>query len=484
MRSVFERIGFLAPHTVGAFLGELEAANEMKSGSSITSNFRHMAALLRSSRVRPNDKVRQAISLQQERSERLIGWCQLLIICTFAVLFSLAPNQLGVPIWLRAPTWAIGFYVLFTVVRLVVSYRGCLPAWLLVFSVIADIVLLMALIWGFHIEYAQPPSFSLKAPTLLYVFIFIALRALRFEVRYVILAGVTAAAGWALMVAYAVFYDPNAGASVTRNYVAYLTSNSVLLGAEFDKIISILIVTAILSIVITRARSLLVTSSEEQVAAGALARFFPPAIASQIRGALTELRAGDGHLRDGAILIIDIRGFTDLASSMPPEDAIGLLIEYQKRLVPIIQRQGGIVDKFLGDGILASFGCAEKSTTYAADALRAVSKLQIEVTAWADTLRLSNRKPITFGMAVAAGKVISGVIGGGNRLEFTVIGDSVNLATKLEKHTKIENVCALTTAETYRIAVAQGYSRTDQPEYRYGRRIEGVKEPMDVVVLA
>lgn len=456
----------------------------MNSESSFASSFHRLAAQLPSGGVEPNDKVRQAISLQQERSERLIGWCQLLIICTFAVLFALAPNQLGIPIWLRAPTWAIGFYVLFTAVRLIVSYQRCLPTWFLAISVIADILLLMVLIWGFHIEYVQPPSFSLKAPTLLYVFIFIALRALRFEVRYVILAGITAAAGWALMVAYAVFYDPNAGASITRNYVAYLTSNSVLLGAEFDKIISILIVTAILSIAITRARSLLITSSTEQIAAGALAKFFSPAVASQIRGAPTELRAGDGQLRDGAILVTDIRGFTDLAASMPPEDAIAFLIEYQKRLVPIIQRQGGTIDKFLGDGILASFGCAEKSATYAADALRAVSELQIEVASWAEAQRLAGRKSVDIGMAVAAGRVISGVIGDGSRLEFTVIGDPVNLATKLEKHTKIETVHALTTAETYRTAVAQGYSRVNEPEHRYDRRVEGVKEPMNVVVLA
>ncbi|MGD9724825.1 MAG: adenylate/guanylate cyclase domain-containing protein [Nitrospiraceae bacterium] len=431
------------------------------------------------------DHVSRAISEQQDRSEQLIGWFQLAIVVTFAILFTLTPKQLSIPIWYRAPVWVLTMYVLFTVARLVLSYRRRLPAWLLVLSVVADIALLMALIWGFHIEYGQPPSFSLKAPTLLYVFIFIALRALRFDAFYVFLAGVTAAAGWALMIMYAVVYDlgSGTGAAVTRNYVTYLTSNSILLGAEFDKIISILIVTIVLSVAIIRARSLLIKSSTEQLAAGALARFFSPAVASQIREAREEIHAGDGQLRDCAILIIDIRGFTALAASMTPTEAIALLVEYQKRLVPIIQRQGGAVDKFLGDGILASFGCVEKSETYAADALRAVRELRIASELWARVQESSGKNAVAIGMAVATGRVIFGAIGDPSRLEFTVIGDPVNLATKHEKHTKAEGVHALATVETYELAIKQGYMPGDRVEYRRAREVEGVTGHVDLAVL-
>jgi len=151
-------------------------------------------------------RIRVAIAGQQDESERLIGWFQLAIVAIFGVLFAMAPKQLPLPLWDRAAAWVIAAYLLFTFLRLALSYRGRLPGWLLAMSVIADIGLLMFLIWSFHIEYGQPPSFSLKAPTLLYVFIFIALRALRFDARYVILAGATAAVGWALMIAYAATY--------------------------------------------------------------------------------------------------------------------------------------------------------------------------------------------------------------------------------------------------------------------------------------
>jgi adenylate cyclase len=87
--------------------------------------------------------------------------------------------------------------------------------------------LLMTTIWSFHIQYMQPPTFYLKAPTLLYVFIFIALRALRFEARYVILAGVTAAIGWLILVGFAAVQSGDA--AITRDYIHYMTHNALLL---------------------------------------------------------------------------------------------------------------------------------------------------------------------------------------------------------------------------------------------------------------
>src|SRR3970282_641967 len=99
-----------------------------------------------------------------------------------------------------------------------------------------------------------------------------------------LLVGIAASVGWGLMILYAILYDMDAqgGTAITRNYITYLTSNSILLGAEFDKIISIFIVTIVLAAAIVRARSLLVKSVAEQAAAGALARFFSPEVAERI----------------------------------------------------------------------------------------------------------------------------------------------------------------------------------------------------------
>ena len=77
----------------------------------------------------------------------------------------------------------------------------------------------------------QPPTFYLKVPTLLYVFIFIALRALRFEARFVVMAGLVAAAGWSMLALYAMA-GPDGMKMITRDYIHYMTSNSVLIGGR------------------------------------------------------------------------------------------------------------------------------------------------------------------------------------------------------------------------------------------------------------
>jgi adenylate cyclase len=430
-------------------------------------------------------RLARAIAEQQDQSERLIGWFQLAIVGTFAILFAIAPKQLPIPLWERVAAWVIASYLAFTLVRLALSYRVRLPGWLLALSVVADVALLIVLIRSFHVEYMQPPSFSLKAPTLLYVFIFIGLRALRFDARYVLLAGAAAVLGWLAMIAYVLHYDMGGmGAAITRNYVTYLTSNSILLGAEFDKIISIAIVTLVLAVAIWRARGLLVKSVAEQAAASALSRFFAPEIAERIRGAAREIRAGQGQAREAAILTTDLRGFTKLSANLAPDAVIALLIEYQTLIVPIIQRHGGAVDKFLGDGILATFGCVAPGETHAADALRAALEIQAAADNWGDARAAAGLAPIAIGAAVTTGRVIFGAIGDQSRLEFTVIGDAVNLAAKLDKHSKAEQVRALTTAEAYDLALAQGF-RTARPlERRLARRVDGVAEPVDLAVIA
>jgi adenylate cyclase len=357
-----------------------------------------------------------------------------------------------------------------------------LPGWLLVLSVLIDMALLMGLIWSFHLQYDQPPSFVLKAPTLLYVFIFIALRALRFEARYVVLAGLVAAAGWAFVVGWVITANPQ-DTMITRDYVEYLTSNSILLGAEFDKIASILTVTAVLALAIHRARRLMVRAIVEQTAARELSRFFAPEVARHISSAAGAIRAGEGEARDAAILYSDMRGFTELARKMPASEALALLAEYQARLVPVIQDHGGSVDKFLGDGILATFGAALPTESYAADALRAVDALIAEIADWRAGRLGAGLPAPPVGLAVATGRVLFGAVGDESRLEYTVIGDPMNLAAKLEKHTKTEGVSALASRATVEAASRQGYAPPAERTVLAGRRIEGLLEPVDLVVL-
>jgi adenylate cyclase len=429
------------------------------------------------------ERVLNAISAQQEASEKLVGWVQMAVVIFFGLLYAVSPKTFARDLTFEPVPWFLGIWLVITIIRLFLAYRYRISAPLLYLSIIIDMSLLLGMIWSFHLQYQQPPSFYLKSPTLLYVFIFIALRALRFEARYVITAGVVAAIGWSAMAVYATLASGGMEV-VTRDYVYYLTSNSVLKGAELDKVITILTVTAIIAVAITRAHKLLVKAVAEGAAAHDLSRFFSPEIASQITTAEQAITAGSGKTRDAAILMVDIRGFTRLSSIIKPDDLVCLLAEYQSRIVPIIQRHGGTIDKFMGDGIMATFGAAVTSPTYAADALKAVDDIMESATVWSTELENENKPPLKLGAAVATGRIIFGAVGDESRMEYTVIGNAVNLAAKLEKHTKSEGVRALCTRAAFDIATRQGFQTSVNREQRKARSIEGVDAAVNIVILA
>lgn len=429
------------------------------------------------------ERIKDHIRRAQEESEILIGWVQLAGVLFFAVVYAIVPKTFDSEVMFAPVPWALSFYSVFTLIRLYLAFRRRLPNWMIALSVVIDMTVLLVTIWSFHLQYDQPPGLSLKAPTLLYIFILIALRTLRFEARYVLFAGATAAIGWLILLGYAIYYSPNPDV-ITRDYVHYITSTDILIGGEVDKILSILAVTVVLAVALVRARRVLVRSVTEQAAARDLSRFFAPDVAARITASENLVRAGQGEIRDAAILYLDIRGFTALAHRLPADHVMALLAEYQSLMVPVIQRHGGSIDKFLGDGILATFGAAMTTKSYAADAMAAAKALLAELDTWNLRRETQGADPLRMGVGVAVGPVVFGAVGDDTRLEYTVIGDAVNLAAKLEKHCKVETVRALTTAEAMARARDQGYGMAADHDILPARPVEGVDEALDLVVIA
>jgi adenylate cyclase len=429
------------------------------------------------------ERVQTTIREEQDQTEILVSVLQLLAVASFAALYTLTPkgfNPQAVPFEPVPVTLAV--YTGFTLIRLWLAWQRRLQAWFLALSVVVDISVLMVTIWSFHLQYQEPPPLYLKAPTMLYAFILIALRTLRFEPWLVLLAGITASAGWLLLVAYAVLGA--GGAQITHDFATYAMSYEVLLGADFDKVVSLMMVTLILTLGLMRARKLLFRAVTDHVAASELSRFFAPEVAGRIRESDVALVPGEAELRTAAILMVDMRGFTPLTHKLAPRDVMALLSEYQSRVVVAVTEHGGSIDKFLGDGILASFGATRATASFAADALRALDALLEITAAWTKERAARGLPAPIVGAAVATGPVMFGTIGDDSRLEYTVIGDPVNLVAKLEKHTKVERVRALCTAEACRMAESQGY-RARGPQAPLERReIAGVDEPLDLVALA
>jgi len=182
--------------------------------------------------------------------------------------------------------------------------------------------------------------------------------------------------------------------------------------------------------------------------------------------------------------MLDIRGFTRFSTMVPPKDVVQMLTSFHARVVPLIGQHGGVVDKFLGDGVMATFGAVTASATAAADAVRALEAILVEAQRWQESLvSLGLSTPLAVNGAVAAGPVVFATLGDGDRLEYTVIGEAVNLAAKLEKHNKTEGTRALIAARTYERAIAQGYAPDPTHVRRPGAQVAGAADPVDLIVL-
>ena len=418
-------------------------------------------------------KIRGAIKRQQDDSERLIGWIQFSILSAFAALYIAAPKTIPTGAEFEPVPVFLGAYFIFTCLRLWTAYKTSLPMWFLVLSILMDMALLLGLIWSFHLQYAQPPSFYLKAPTLLYIFIFIALRGLRFEPGYVLLAGLVGAAGWLALVVFAIMGE--AGASViTRNYVEYLTSNSVLLGGEVDKIISIIVVTIVLTLAIARARRLLIQSIIESSAAASLSRYVPKEIAERIA-------VSDGPLqpdtREATILFADLVSFTSMSERLPPDALIATLNEYLALISEPITRNKGEFCYFQGDAILASFNLPSVNPDHASSAVAAALEIQqrLKNHAFASGEKLKAR------IGINTGTVVGGTIGTPDGMRsYTVIGDDVNIAARLEQLNKQRGTSILVAERTMELS--------DQQRFRYEPKgsevLRGRKTSINVFTLA
>jgi len=387
-------------------------------------------------------RVRERIARQQLQSEKLISWVQMALVVLFASLWAVAPKTAMNPDFNLVP-FALGFYFLFTLARLIAAYRGSLTKPFLMISVVIDVGLLMLLIWSFHIQYMQPASFYLKAPTLMYVFIFIALRALRFEPGYIVLAGASAAVGWITLMLYVVHAEAG-NPMITRNYVEYMTSNAILIGAEIDKIVSILLVTAVLAIAVLRAQRSLYRAIIDSTAAQDLTRFVSKEVAERITQADRAIQPGDGESKVATIVFTDIEGFSTASENMAPKELARTINDYFQAAGEVIARHGGVVLLFEGDAMLITFNAVTPQDDHAAQALDCALELE----------RLCRQRTFGGGVrlltrcGVNTGAIVVGAVGTDERLTFTVHGDNVNIAARLEQLNKQYGTYVMCTEET------------------------------------
>jgi adenylate cyclase len=139
-----------------------------------------------------------------------------------------------------------------------------------------------------------------------------------------------------------------------------------------------------------------------------------------------------GERCDVSVLFCDLRGFTSLAERLPPEQVVLLLNQFYTLAVDSTFKHGGTLDKFLGDGVMAIFGAPIRHPDHASQAVRAAVAMRVAAEELSEKRRREGKLPITVGIGVSAGEAVAGTMGTEDRMEYTVVGDSVNLAARLE----------------------------------------------------
>jgi adenylate cyclase len=207
-----------------------------------------------------------------------------------------------------------------------------------------------------------------------------------------------------------------------------------------------------------------------EASARALRSFVPSGVAEKIgrEGATLQEEV------EASILFSDIRGFSTLAETTPARELAEILARHLSAMAEVVTENGGSIDKFAGDAVMAVFGAPDPLPDHAAQAIRCAIAMQRRQGELNEEAMAQGLRPIHVGIGVNTGVVMAGTIGGGGRLEYTVLGDAVNVAQRLQASAAAGEV--LITGATAQAAAADWF----RMEPRGVRQVKGRKEPVEV----
>ena len=265
---------------------------------------------------------------------------------------------------------------------------------------------------------------ALGSPAFLLYFFFILLSILRLDVRLCLFTGLVAAVEHFIF-AYAVIgtLEPEAQASFWRTPVFHFNRSLVLLMAG--------LVAGLVAREIRRQVELsLRTVQERDRAVRIFGQYVSPQIADKLLHQPIEL---GGELRNVCVMFLDIRNFSSYAAGERPEAVMAYLNTLFDFMIDIVNEHQGIVNKFLGDGFMAVFGAPVEDTERCGHAVKA----SLEILERLDRLNAAGKiHPTRVGIGLHMGEAVTGNVGSTDRKEYTIIGDVVNLASRLEQATK------------------------------------------------
>jgi adenylate cyclase len=381
----------------------------------------------------PEDATEQLFRDAEVAAERRAGFVRVAVALVLLVTIAIAADDVpGGERNIMLQIWAAQVTLtLFAVVGLVGSWlarRRIGARWLPVATATADAVLILGNLAYIHYATGVAGDFFAAFPVIWVVPIAIAASAIHYRPRlqaYVALlytVGLVAIAG-------TMGYVPleQRGAALGELYLQFGPPPNIIR-------MMMLAATAVILILVARqGRALLVRAVRETSLRHNLTRYLPRELAPILSEEnFASLRAG--RRLDAVLLFVDIRGSSALAESMAAERLAIFISAFRRRVMRAAAAHGGVVDKFLGDGALILFGVPARSDSDAARALACGRMLFDLMERW--NAKRCFDPPVRIGIGVHRGDVFCGVVGDEARLEFTVLGEPVNITARIEQMTK------------------------------------------------
>lgn len=271
-----------------------------------------------------------------------------------------------------------------------------------------------------------PATYLLKTSLPVWAYILILISGLALRPAYPLILTAAYLVIWAALFAIAM-HDPRT--VVTTDFVQNAFSPAIIPGYNSLYAVGAILIGGLLAWITHSYRKSIYQAAQLEVASTELGRYFSPSV----RDTIVSQQVSFGGVRvEAAVLFSDIRGFTTMSEKLTAEETVAFLRAYHERMVEVIYRNGGTVDKFIGDGIMVTFGTPQPRADDAERAVRCASEMLAEL----DAMNSQGKTPVAMGIGIDFGDVVAGNIGSASRLEYTVIGDTVNTASRIESATK------------------------------------------------
>ena len=180
----------------------------------------------------------------------------------------------------------------------------------------------------------------------------------------------------------------------------------------------------------------------------AMGKYISQDVMKSVVSNIDDLKLG-GKRAVVTVLFSDIRGFTSLSEKLPADEVSNILNEYFSEMEPIITKYNGVINKFIGDAIMALFGEPIKDEKHPQNAVMCAYEMLKKVEYLREKWLFEGKPKIEIGIGINTGEVFIGNIGTESRMEYTVIGDTVNLASRIESYNKVYKTNLLVSSSTY-----------------------------------